>query len=309
MERDTFPLGCYGKLPFWPEYLKENVSFPSSRKLVAWIHEGRSEASLAESDDPGQAEPPPERARLRLLYGEPGATEIVAGVIRPSADQGGLRKFPFMVLTHLPRRLFAGSYPLLPMALAPVWEALDEAWERLASVASREAFQEIAGSHRVPSPLPPREVEREYRARQQEKMAALLDRGDGASLEQLARNMPDLLGRIRKEPGTFRVELPVSADPANACLDTSFWIDLLNAQFRFRRVEPAVFLDEDPGTRDRKVLLVLAPLAAADYPAVMNGGVGHPGILRPAHAPAGGEGAVPLPAMQVTYAEMLARRF
>lgn len=309
MERDTFPLGCYGKLPFWPEYLKENVSFPSSRKLVAWIHEGRSEASLAASqEDPGQAEPPAERARVRILYGEPGATEIVAGVIRPSADQGGLRKFPFVVLTHLPRRLFAGSYPLLPLALAPVWEALDEAWDRLASVASKEAFQEIAGSHRVPSPLPPREVEQEYRGRQQETMS-VLGRGDGISLEILARNMPELLGRIRKDPATFRVELPVSPDPGTACLDASFWIDLLNAQFRFRRVEPAVFLDEDPGSRSRKVLLILPPLAAGDYPAVMHGSADCPGVLRPAQGPEVGGGEDPASPREVTYAEMLARRF
>ena len=29
------PLACYGKLPFWPEYLQHGASYPSSRVLRA----------------------------------------------------------------------------------------------------------------------------------------------------------------------------------------------------------------------------------------------------------------------------------
>lgn len=310
MDRDYLPLGCYGKLPFWPEYLRENVSQPSSKALVSWIHEGRGEAGLSLSGD-GEATPPPrETARRRLLHGEVGSPEVVAGVVRPSADQGGFRTFPFLVLTHLPRRLYGGSYSLLPLALAPVWDALDDAWEALAAVVSREAFREVISSLRIPPPAPAREVEEAYRARQQEIPGALQGRADGASAEWLAPNMPEVLACIRRGTGPLRLELPVSSDPEAACLDASFWTDLLSVQFRFRKVEPSIFLDHTPGQVDRNVLLAFPPLTPGDYPVVM--GCEGPGsvVLRPAHpaqdqaAPPAGEGRP-----EATYAELLARRF
>jgi hypothetical protein len=310
MERgDYLPLGCYGKLPFWPEYLKETVSYPSSRALVTWIHEGRGEASLGGGG--GQvASPPEETARLRLLHGEVGSPEIVAGVIRPSADQGGLRKFPFMVLTHFPRRLYGGkSYSLLPLALAPVWEALDHAWDTLASVASRDAFREILSSLRIPSPAPPRETEESYRSHQKDKAGGFMGRGDGASAEQLAANMPELVAQIRRGAGALRVVLPVSSDLEAASLDTSFWADLINRQFMLRRVELSVFLDESPRQAERKVLLAHPPLTPPDYAVIMGGADSAAGILRPAHPAAGQTAASGAPGPEVTYADLLSRRF
>jgi hypothetical protein len=264
--------GCFGKLPFWPEYLQENVSYPSSRALVDWIHEGRAESGLFSlGDGAGEPEPPQETSSLRLLYGRPGSMELVAGVIRPSSDQGGLRTFPFLVFTHLPRRQFGRHYGLLPLALAPVWDALDEAWDGLASVASRDAFKEMVASLRLPPPVAVREARADYRSRQRQQPGGLSREGGGALVERLACSMPQVLDGVRS--GTLRVELPVAKDLGVACLDTSFWIDLINSQFRFRRVEPAVFLDEGPVQPDRKVFLTLSPL--------VQGAGTHPG--RPRH--------------------------
>jgi hypothetical protein len=307
MDPGYLALGCYGKLPFWPEYLRENVSYPSSRGLVSWIHDGRGEATLGGG---GREVPAPaETARLRLLHGEAGSSEIVAGVIRPSSDQGGLRRFPFLVLTHIPRRLYGRSYSLLPLALAPVWDALDHAWDTLASVASRDAFREVLSSLRVPAPAPSREVEALYRSRQKEQLGGLMGRADGATVERLEANMPELLGRIRRGAEPFRVELPVSDDLEAACLDTSFWADLINRQFRLRRVEPSAFLDERPRQAERKVLLALPPLSPSDYAVIVGGEVPVSGVLRPAH-PAAGQASSPLAAgREVTYEALLTRRF
>jgi len=221
-----------------------------------------------------------------------------------------LRKFPFLVLTHIPRRLYGGkSYSLLPLALAPVWDALDHAWETLASVAGRDAFREVLSSLRIPPPAPSRETEEIYRSHQKDKLGGLIGRADGASAERLAANMPELVAQIRRGAGALRVVLPVSGDLEAACLDTSFWADLINHQFMLRRVELSVFLDESPRQTERKVLLAHSPLTPADYAIIMGGADSAAGVLRPAH-PAAGQPAPPgVPAQELTYADLLARRF
>lgn len=320
MTQNYLPLGCYGKLPIHTEYLEENLAYPTSREFKRWLHDGRSAAHVVSTDHridrpgdvdtlPVATEAPRETVWRRFLFSTPGSVDVMAGVIRPSTDQGQLRRFPFTVFTNFPRRLYGKHYAMLPMALANVWDALDAAWDNLAVVTGRGAFQEIVRSTKIPAPVDPNDARADYRNMQSESSGRIFRHQKDASLAALSRNLPGILKELKSHPDAVRLELPVSSEPETACHDLAFWLDLFNHQFLLRRFEPSLFLDERPGIEARKALVYFGPLAVEDYPAVLGvGAESHP-ISRPAQdvESAGGAGTESSPGP--TFAELVAQRF
>ena len=60
------------------------------------------------------------------------------------------------------------------------------------------------------------------------------------------------------------------------------FVPYLNQQFRIRRIEPSVFLDERPRVEDRLVVLRFGPLEPPDYVNIVVRPQGD-AFLRPAH--------------------------
>jgi len=306
MANDYLPLGCFGKLPCYEDFLRGSVVYPTSRVLQEWILGGREALGL-ESEAVETARPRETLGR-RFLYGAPGSVELVAGVVRPSTDRGGQRSFPFMVYVHFPRRQFGRNYALLPLGLAAVWDALDDAWDSLADVATRAAFEEVVASTLIPGPTTLAEAQPAYQGLQQEDTGRIFGRGD-ARLESLRRNMPGVLRQIRKGGDGFRLELPISDARAAACSDVAFWIDLLNHQFMFRRFEPSIFLEEQVEEKGSRVLLVFGILKASDYPIILGCRGAEADVSRPAR-PSEGEGRLPInDGAHLTYADLLGTNF
>ncbi len=320
MTQHYLPLGCYGKLPIHTEYLEENLTYPTAREFKRWMHDGRSAAHvlsgnhrLDRPDDvdplPDAAEAPRETLWRRFLFSTPGSVDVMAGVVRPSTDQGQLRRFPFTVFTNFPRRLYGRHYAMLPMALATVWDALDAAWDNLAVVTGRGAFQEIVRSTRIPAPADPNDARADYRYMQSESSGRIFRHQTDASLAALSRNIPGILKDLKSHPESVRLELPVSSELETACHDLAFWLDLFNHQFLLKRFEPSLFLDETPGIVARKALMYFGPVILEDYPVVLGvGAASHP-ISRPAHEVEAARAGALDPAPGPTFAELVAQRF
>jgi type VI secretion system ImpM family protein len=309
MSTDYLPLGCYGKLPCYGDFLQGRLFQPSSQAVKSWLYEGRAAVELGD-DEEGTGVKPQETARRRFLYGLPGSAELMAGVIRPSSDQGERRQFPFMVFTHFPRRAYGKHYALLPLALARVWDALDDAWDSLANVATKEAFEEVLGATLIPYPEPVAGIRGSYEAMQLESASGMFDH-DGAPLEELLGNLPEVFGQLKQGKGGegVRVELPVSGDRAAACFDAAFWIDLMNRQFFMRRFEPAVFLPDSPTQKGNRMLMVFGILSPTDYALIM-GCEGVPArIVQPAGPARVDEAPSVATENGLTYKDLLARRF
>jgi len=296
--------GCHGKLPFWPEYLDVNVALPASRAFRNWVRDGRQAAGGSQD-----GHVPPETSRHRFVFAPGGGSDLLAGVIRPSSDIGGKRQFPFSAFVHVGKRHWSGkSYSLLPIALEPVWDALDDLWESLATATSEPAFREIITAARVPTPRPAAIAKAAYDSGQDQAAAPVFDAASGASVEALRANFPDMLRALKHNAGDVRLELPTSSDPDGAAFDAAFWVELINHQFFWKRFEPSLFLEGAPRRSDRKVFLLFGDPAAEDYPRVM-GMADQPGVFqRPAHARDGAAASAPSGSAP-TYAELAATRF
>jgi type VI secretion system ImpM family protein len=290
MATQYLPVGCFGKLPCYTEYLEENISYPTSRALKNWIHEGRAEARLGSGASEGADAL--ETLHRRFVFGIPGSVELAAGVIRPSSDQGGQRRFPFMLVTHVPRRHFGRQYSMLPLALSPVWDALDDAWDNLAALETRAAFRELLGSTLIPAPPPVEEVRNAYQAIQGEPSGRVFEGHAGASAEALKKNFPEFLRRLGKGGETPPLELPVSGNVAEACSDAAFWLEAVNHQFFWKRYEPSLFIEGAPQKKNRQVLMIFGIIRPPDYASILGCGEGGSRVLRPAQStgPEGGQG-------------------
>lgn len=305
MAETYLPLGCFGKLPCYGDYLKVGVSQPSARALMELMLHGTRELAVDESDNGGYKDVAIEGSHW-ILFGDPGSRELLAGVLRPSRDSGG-RHFPFVLFTHVPRKIYGRHYALLPLALTPIWIALAEAWESLAELATRDGFEEALEAIELPDMIDVKEARGDFQGRQREDAARLFEGRNGPSPAQLAQKMPEFLQRLRKggDDG-LSVQLPVARDLGEACFNVSVWLELVNSQFRLRHFEPSVLLDERAAVEARVVVLRFGPLGPSDYLDI----IGRPrqdAFLRPAHAEIPEEESSSDQAM--TYGDFLGARY
>ncbi len=283
MTAHDLPLGCFGKLPFWPEYLEFGVSYATSRALKAFLLAGRSELE-------GREEVPANSRvvqGIRFVIALPASVELLVGYLRPSTDLGGLRRFPFAVFVHLPRRSYGRHFRLLPTGLDGVWNLLEDAWSSVAELASEAGFREAIAATRVPMPRSPGEARAIYEAALDRDMEGLFAGHVGARVDGLPGGLRELISRLKSAKGAAQltVELPVSAGIEEATADTSVWLDLLGRQFWRMRIEPSFFLDARPQCPGRGLILRFGELEPRDFPLLFGLRDEADGVLRPAEAP------------------------
>lgn len=284
---DGLALACYGKLPFWPEYLEVGLVSPGARALKDWLHRGAEQARLDASGPVGG--PGPDVRRRFFLFGVPGGGELIAGLIAPSADQGGLRSFPFALVAQFPRRDFGRQYALAPLALAQTWGALEECRRVVAAAPDRDAFVERLAGCRAPRPLPREAVRGFFDAWLAERAEGLLAAEDGAALARLDRAMPQVVAAVGRGEAPLPLVLPAGTSLEQAAFAASFWLSLLNADLFWRRFTPAVFIDAPLEDGPRRATFVGEALPPGDYAAAL--GVSARGSFRPAED--GAAGAAP----------------
>lgn len=94
---ESCPLFAFGKLPVYKDFISANLTDDASREFRDWLSNGFSRVWSAR-DDCRSAEIP----LHAFLLGLPESRKVAVGALWGSADQGGLRKFPFALFTILP---------------------------------------------------------------------------------------------------------------------------------------------------------------------------------------------------------------
>lgn len=107
------PLQAYGKLPLAKDYLRVAASEGSARRLRDWLDRGFGGAGPAGG---------PEGPQRFLIGGD----EPLQGLLWPSHDAGGLRRFPFALFVARRARTLRGELERRAAACVAWWERLEQ---------------------------------------------------------------------------------------------------------------------------------------------------------------------------------------
>ncbi|MCL5270620.1 MAG: TagF domain-containing protein [bacterium] len=127
---ESFVLSAYGKLPIYKDYIMWECHAGAAAEMKRWLDEA---FGMTWEEFGGKGIVPAGPARALLLL--PGGKWAVAAALRPSTDEGGLRKFPFTLFACFGRGELVGRGVRGAVeALTPVWESLEDQQRRLAAI-------------------------------------------------------------------------------------------------------------------------------------------------------------------------------
>lgn len=211
-KRVELPLGIYGKLPFYKDFLRANATGAEATAFRAWLDRGFSRFWEADAAS-READLPPHGFVLHL----PGTDGAVLGRMRGSHDSGGLRRFPLVLFVSQPAGKGAGRALANLHALTQVLPALLEADQLLTSLDGVEAFYARARDLVVRASIVEHDaVLNQLRSDVEGLSVAGLARGMyGEAAERLWLALLGYLGR-QQTSGRLAVRLPVAPEPPAA---------------------------------------------------------------------------------------------
>lgn len=116
MIKRKLPLSCYGKLPFYKEYLRHNLHSPETEKLIEWIEEGMRLQS-SENIEAGNF-------LYRFIFLPKEQKRFICGIIQNSSD--GLRTYPFTVFVSCPKNQFRSHPIVLAIIFDSFWLKMED---------------------------------------------------------------------------------------------------------------------------------------------------------------------------------------
>ena len=114
---ESFPLHLYGKLPIYKDFISSGLTEPAAQEFQKWLSNGFSRRWSAREEYKGTEIP-----AHSFLLSLPETGRVVAGSLWGSHDEGGLRKFPFILFVALP----AGRLPSDPVVALGYLESLED---------------------------------------------------------------------------------------------------------------------------------------------------------------------------------------
>ena len=115
------PISCYGKLPIYKDFLRENLASKHAQAFKHWLDKGIGHYWGANDVYRGETINP-----HAFLLRFPGTARYVVGYLWGSHDEGELRFFPFSVFASLP----AGREAFPPHAVLEILEPMIAAGRR-----------------------------------------------------------------------------------------------------------------------------------------------------------------------------------
>lgn len=215
---------AFGKLPFYEDFLIHRALKGKPARFRDWLEAGFREA--ASKEGAGKLLRP---RRFALHLG--GWLSVAA--VHDSTDKGGVRSFPFATWTTLKAGAL-GELGAWPLALGPLWEALEEAAAHLQQAQTVPEFQNRAGAQTL-SALPPAPRKLGY----DQVPAALLASGEHEAARVLFEvDLACAQATRDTVPERFRPVLRLPLPGGEACpVVASFWLDLLDRSGIFSRTK------------------------------------------------------------------------
>ena len=149
---EAWPIHAFGKLPVYKDFVSAGLTEDGAREMRDWLSNGFSRL-WSEREECKGAEIPLHGFLLHL----PGSGRFVAGALWGSHDQGGLRKFPFLLFSVVPTGRGASNL-LTALDYLPVFEKRAREIRRKYSSSGSlaDVYAELRGA-RIELPMRPQD--------------------------------------------------------------------------------------------------------------------------------------------------------
>lgn len=145
-------IGCFGKLPFYGDFLSFGVDSPEAQAFVTWLQDGAA-SSAVPSFAPDQL--------VQMVWQPAGTRRTLVAVLWPSLDAAG-RRFPFSLFTSLPAGFVERHGPRALVAADGVWRSLRDIRPPVVKAPRPAELYGFLRDQQSPPPPEDREVNRAY---------------------------------------------------------------------------------------------------------------------------------------------------
>ena len=263
-------VGCFGKLPLSPEFIRVNAKGSTLQDFDQWMQEGllwcRAKLGPQWRNNFLKSE------SWNFLFQVPKQKEWLIGVMMPSQDKAG-RGFPMTLFLRIEN--FSGDQALIPMLplllqdfLEKAKHLLQEEWKTLSLI----EFREKVGKLIQPDSLKQEQVHQLYHEFLRSYSLKTFLRMCGVATQRLADS--ELKGVVKKmltenrhpinSLGGQLMSFPLIDEPAFP-FEIPFWMEYLNSINGKHMAAPLLFWNKCP-SKGRAVLLTQdAPVATKSF--------------------------------------------
>ncbi len=139
MQSRTAKLSAYGKLPIARDFLSLRTGGLAGQVIISLLEDG-AQSFVSQ----------PSTEASTLLYLTLANGSVALASVRPSADEGGLRAWPFAFYTNLPVDLAASLGPRPFTAITPLIAAMDQAHSQTTELIDAADFERQFGNRHLP---------------------------------------------------------------------------------------------------------------------------------------------------------------
>lgn len=249
---ESLPLSAYGKLTLYKDYINLQVNDGPAAAFKKWMDQA---FGMTFEEFGGRAVTLDYPSRI--VWHLPAAKAYAVGVIWPSTDEGGLRKFPFCFFTVISKGTLAGRPIAEGLALlVPIWKFAERAYEEARALSNIEAFYTAFGDRKIETE--PEAQDSADGISREEWMTGMMP-ADGAGFShRLTANVSNLIGGARtlaEQGAALAVRLPLSralpVAPQVCIWERAFRDNLKNCD-----LWPSMILPSDPMAEEPTLTLI-----------------------------------------------------
>lgn len=138
----TSQIGFFGKLPAYPDFVRQNAGGPLARALDNWIHEGVAQMNVQGGSD-WQARFDAASPK-NFVYHTDDPSKLLVGVFAPSRDKSG-RRYPFSLFANASPGKNGRHVHLIPEAYSVFLKATARLLNNLDTVAAELRSGKVSG--------------------------------------------------------------------------------------------------------------------------------------------------------------------
>jgi type VI secretion system ImpM family protein len=269
LEKVSLEIGCVGKLPLSPEFIRVNAKGLTVQAFDQWLQEGlygyRSSNGAHWLQDYLQSD------TWNFLFEVPGETECLVGVVTPNQDKAG-RGFPMTIFLKIDTREFAGRVHKVPLYFQSFldWakQMVEEEWKGI----SLQEFRDRVSNREAPESRNRDLLDRLYReflgAYTMDGLLELSEARGGfvstAGVKSRVREMVDSHRPANRSNEGQLMPFPLIYDPALP-FEIPFWMEYLKRIADLTLDCPVLFWNKCPQRSPAVVFMQRAPVSPKSF--------------------------------------------